>query len=253
MASNRAFLGTCVLIFAASASATIHGCLSMPGMTGMPMAWLPMCGQGWAGLAASFASMWTVMMVAMMLPSLMPMSMGYRRAMNLASQARLDWLTSLVGAGYFSVWGGLGVIVFPACVAMALVQIRLPVIAQAIPIVAGVVVTAAGALQFTAWKARHLTCCRSARCSGHASLARTMAAWRHGLKLGLGCVQCCAGQTATLLVLGVMDLRVMAMATAAITAERLDPSGHRIARVIGVIMTAAGAVLIMHEAWGAVR
>jgi len=45
----------------------------------------------------------------------------------------------------------------------------------------------------------------------------------------------------------------MAMATAAITAERLDPSGHRIARVIGVIMMAAGAVLIMHEAWGAVR
>lgn len=249
MASDRPFLGTCVLIFAASAMATIHGSLSMPGMAGMPMAWLPMCGQGWPGLAASFVSMWTVMMVAMMLPSLVPMLMGYRRAISIAGQARMDWLTSVAGAGYFSVWALLGVIVFAACVAMALVQIRLPAMTRVIPIAAGVVVMAAGALQFTAWKFRRLACCRCAPCSHHASPIRTVAAWRHGLKLGLGCIQCCAEQTATLLVLGVMDLRVMAVVTAAITAERLAPAGNRIAKGIGAVMVAVGAMLIVREAW----
>ncbi|WP_250623148.1 DUF2182 domain-containing protein [Pinirhizobacter soli] len=261
MASDRAFLGTCMLIFAASAAITIHGCFSMPGMARMPMpggwdmsmAWLPMCGQTWPGLAASFMFMWTVMMVVMMLPSLVPMLMGYRRATGTACQARIDWLTSVVGAGYFSVWVVLGVAVFSVCAAMAVAQARLPAVAQAVPAAGGVVVMVGGALQFTAWKARRLACCRCVPCSHHASLAHTVAAWRHGLRLGLGCIQCCAGQTATLLVLGVMDIRVMAVVTAAITAERLAPTGHRVARVVGTIMLAAGAMLIMRAAWLALR
>jgi predicted metal-binding membrane protein len=261
MASDRAFLGTCVLIFTASAAAAIHGCLSMSGMAQMPMpggwamsmAWLPMCGQSWLGLAASFISMWTVMMVAMMLPSLIPMLMAYRSALGTACKARIDWLAWVVSAGYFSIWLVLGVVVFPACAAMALAQTWWPAMARAVPIAAGMVVMAAGALQFTAWKARRLACCRCAPCSHHASPARTTTAWRHGLKLGLGCVQCCAGQTAALLVLGAMDLCVMATVTAAITAERLAPAGHRVARGVGAIMVGAGVMLIMHGAWLMVR
>lgn len=255
MASDRAFLGTCMLIFAASAAVTIHACLSMPGMARMPMpggwamsmAWLPMCGQTWPGLAASFMSMWTVMMVAMMLPSLIPMLMGYRRATGVARQARIDWLTSVVGAGYFSIWVVLGVAVFPLCAAMAVAQTRLPAMAQAVPVAGGVVVVAAGALQFTAWKARRLACCRYS--PSNASSARTLAAWRHGLQLGFRCTQCCAGQTAALLVLGVMDLRVMATVTAAITAERLARAGNRVARGVGAIMVGVGVTLIMRGAW----
>ena len=195
--------------------------------------------------------MWTVMMVAMMLPSLIPMLMGYRRATGIASQARVDWLTSVVGAGYFSVWAVLGVAVFPVCVAMAAVQTRLPTLGPVVPVASGVVVMVAGALQFTAWKARRLACCRFA--PSNASPAGTLAAWRHGLQLGLRCTQCCAGQTATLLVLGVMDLRVMATVTAAITAERLAPAGNRIARGVGAIMVGVGVMLIMRGAWLAVR
>jgi predicted metal-binding membrane protein len=49
---------------------------------------------------------------------------------------------------------------------------------------------------------------------------------------------------AILLVLGVMDLRAMAVVTAAITIERLTPAGDRIARAIGVIVVGAGIFLI---------
>jgi predicted metal-binding membrane protein len=41
-----------------------------------------------------------------------------------------------------------------------------------------------------------------------------------------------------------MDLRAMAVVTAAITAERLAPAGDRVARVIGAIVVATGLVLV---------
>jgi hypothetical protein len=41
-----------------------------------------------------------------------------------------------------------------------------------------------------------------------------------------------------------MDLSLMAVVTAAITAERLAPAGARVARAIGVVGIATGALLI---------
>ena len=73
-------------------------------------------------------------------------------------------------------------------------------------------------------------------------------AWRHGMRLGLHCSCCSAGLTAILLVIGVMDLRVMAVVTAAITAERLAPAGERVARAIGVVVVGAGLFLIARAA-----
>ncbi|HEY7059531.1 MAG TPA: DUF2182 domain-containing protein, partial [Vicinamibacterales bacterium] len=58
------------------------------------------------------------------------------------------------------------------------------------------------------------------------------------------CSACCAGLTAILLVLGMMDLRAMAVVTAAITLERLAPAGVPVARAIGGVAVAAGLVLI---------
>ena len=53
-----------------------------------------------------------------------------------------------------------------------------------------------------------------------------------------------AALSVLLLVLGVMDLRVMAVVTVAITAERIAPAGQRVARAIGVVVVATGLVLI---------
>jgi predicted metal-binding membrane protein len=49
---------------------------------------------------------------------------------------------------------------------------------------------------------------------------------------------------AILLVGGVMDLRVMAVVTTAITIERLAPDGERAARAIGVAFAVAGLLLV---------
>ena len=62
------------------------------------------------------------------------------------------------------------------------------------------------------------------------------------------CSHCCAGLMAILLVIGVMDLRAMAVVAAAITVERLAPAGERVARAIGAVVVGAGLVLIARAA-----
>jgi predicted metal-binding membrane protein len=192
--------------------------------------------------------MWVVMMVAMMLPSLMPMLWRYRQAVCRTGETRLDRLTALVGVGYFSVWTVLGMAAFAMGVALASVEMKLPALARAVPVAAGVVILIAGALQVSAWKAHHLACCRKAPGCGCAFSVDAGAAWRHGVRLGVHCSYCCASLTAILLVIGVMDLRAMAVVTGAITAERLAPAGERVARGIGAVVIGAGLILIARAA-----
>ncbi len=211
-ASDRVFFGVSALIFAASAAATIVWGASMSAMREMPMpggwtmsmAWMRMPDETWPGAAASFLGMWVVMMAAMMLPSLAPMLWRYRQAVGRAGETRLGRLTALPGVGYFFVWTVFGLAVFPLGVALAAIEMQRPALARAVPISVGVVVLIAGALQFTAWKAQHLACCREAPGRGDTLPADAGTAWRHGLRLGLHCSCCCAGLIAILLVIGVM-------------------------------------------------
>jgi hypothetical protein len=60
-----------------------------------------------------------VMMVAMMLPSLVPMLWRYRHAVGRRGETRLGRLTALVGVGYFFVWTAFGMAAFPLGAALA--------------------------------------------------------------------------------------------------------------------------------------
>ena len=258
MASDRAFLGVSVLLFASSATLTIVWCASMaaigemamPGGWTMSMAWMRVPGQTWPGAALSFLGMWVVMMVTMMLPSLVPMLWRYRQAVAATGAAHLDRLTALVGLGYFFVWTLFGMAVFPVGTALAALEMEQPPLALAVPLAVGVVVLIAGALQLTSWKAHHLACYREAPGLGCASPTDAGTAWRHGLHLGLHCSASSGGLTAILLVIGVMDLSAMAVVTAAITVERLAPGGDRVARVIGAVTVVAGLLLIARAGLG---
>jgi predicted metal-binding membrane protein len=222
--------------------------MPMPGGWTMSMAWMRMTGQTWPGVAASFLGMWVVMMLAMMLPSLVPMLWRYRQAVGRTGETRLGRLTALVGVGYFFVWTVFGMAAFLLGVALAAVEMQLPALARAVPIAAGVVVLIAGALHLTAWKARRLACCQEVPTHNRALPADAGTAWRHGLRLGLHCSYCCANLMAILLVIGVMDLRAMVVVTAAITVERLAPAGERVARAIGTVAVGAGLLLIAQAA-----
>ena len=284
------FFGIAALFFAACTSGTILACTSMsdmgeiamPGGWTMSMLWMRMPGETWLNAGAAFLGMWTVMMAAMMLPSLAPLLWRSVESLGLIAEGCVAGATGqqrgvrrdpgrlamLVAAGYFSVWIALGAAVFLLGVALAKVSMGQPEFARAVPVAIGLVVLTAGALQFTSWKARHLALCRRLPCSwqvsnssavscgqaiaggvavriGSAFPKRLSTALRCGLRLGIHCTLCSAGSTAVLLALGLMDLRVMAAVTVAITVERLGPAAARIAHAIGAATLVAGLVLII--------
>ena len=249
-ASTQTFFSVSTLLFIASVAVTIIWGISMSAMDGMPMpgGWTMsmtwMTGTNWFGPAVSFLGMWIVMMIAMMMPSLVPMLWRYRQAAEATSNTRLGWLTVLAGVGYFFVWTIFGIAIFPIGVVLATAEMQLPPLSHAVPLAIGLIFVVAGGLQFTKWKARHLACCRVSPGCGHGLPATSATAWRQGVRFGLDCAQCCFGLMIILLVVGVMDLRAMAVVAVAITIERLLPAGERIARITGVVAIAAGLFLI---------
>jgi predicted metal-binding membrane protein len=251
---SRSFLGVSALLFVACAGVTVTWCSSMSDMGGMPMpggwtmsmTWMRMPGQSWPGAAASFVGMWVVMMVAMMLPSLVPTLWRYRQAAS-SSVPRLNLLTSLVGLGYFSVWTLLGIAAFPLGVALATAEMQHPSLARAIPLTGSAVVLVAGLVQFTSWKARQLACCRDLSICPCGAPTKAASALKYGFRLGTSCTYCCGGLTAILLVTDVMNLRAMIVLTAAITLERLLPSGMRVAHAIGVVTVSVGLGLCFYN------
>lgn len=151
----------------------------------------------------SFLGMWSVMVAAMMTPSLIPALRRYRDAVRGAGERRVGLSVAVASVGYFFVWSALGPLAFP----VDALRERLT------PAMVALLLSIAGAFQLTAWRRRHLTACRR-------TPEDTRGALRYGLCLGIHCVCSCAGWTMIALLLGVMDLRVMAVATAVITLER---------------------------------
>lgn len=250
-AGRQIFFTLMALVFVACAAVTIMWCASMSAMRDMPMpggwsvsmTWLPMCGQRWTRVAASFIGMWIVMMIAMMLPSFAPVLWRYHEAISCNGAKRAAWSTLRVGVGYFFAWAIAGVIVFASGVTLMVLSLRFALLSRALPLAAGVAVLAAGLLQLTAWKARYLASCRTL-----SAKAQTPTALRTGMHFGVHCILSCVPLTVALLIYGVMDWHVMMLVTAAITAERLAPRGARIATATGVCMIASSLPMLARAA-----
>ena len=253
---RRAFGAALVAVFAAAAMATLAQHASMDAMGGEPMpggwmlssAWLRPCGWGAGRAFAAFAGMWGAMTVTMMLPVLAPTLWRYRQRVGQLGAARSTWLVVVAGAGYFAVWMALGAVTFALGGALTAAAARLPALARAMPFAAGAVVLGAGVLQFSAWKARRLACCRHAAAGPRRSRSDAGAAWRHGVRTATRCGACCGNLMAIALAAGMMDLRVMAAMTVAIAAERLAPAGERVARLVGGIAIGGGLAMIARAA-----
>ncbi|WP_246683573.1 DUF2182 domain-containing protein [Labrys sp. KNU-23] len=87
-------------------------------------------------------------------------------------------------------------------------------------------------------------CWRGTPENGTGRLAPTPAALPGGLRLGTHCSLNSAGLTTILLATGLMDLRIMAAVTMAMTFERLAPNGTLAARLIGGATSVSALILI---------
>ena len=195
---------------------------------------------------ALFFALLLVMMVAMMLPSAMPMILAYRgltrlEAGQIVRPADALGTFAFVGA-YFLVWGAFGVAALFALMALGILG---PWTGVAVLIPAGTLV-AAGAWQVTRTKAVCLKHCTSPMgFVMHHWRSGRVGAWRMGLRHSLYCVGCCWLFMIVLFVAGSMSLVWMGGLSIAILTEKLGVRTAFFSRMIGLVLLGLGALVAL--------
>jgi predicted metal-binding membrane protein len=249
-ASERATYVAVLAVFVVAAALTIFftqsmsGGMRMPGNWTMSMMWMGMPGQTWITAALAFVGMWLAMMVAMMLPSALPMLLLYRRVAAFRGESRLSVLMLAVGSGYFLVWTLFGVLAYAGGKSISGAVMTWSVLSRIVPLAAGVALVLAGIYQLTPWKSACLKHCRDPLLLVADHLH---GGWRGALRLGIHhgmfCAACCWGLMLIQLVLGTMNLAVMALVAVIIALEKVLPRGEVVARVVGYAAVLSGAGL----------
>ena len=245
-----------ILAFLVSTTLAVWFCRSMsegmemPGGWSMSMMWMPMPGQGWLAAAGMFLAMWLAMMVAMMLPSVLPTIVIYRRVLQLRHEPQIGLATSFMALGYFLVWLAFGAAAFALGVVAASGAMRWEAASRAVPALSGLILIICGLFQFTKWKMSCLRHCRdplhfvATHLEGVPVRRRCAGSWRFGVHHGALCAGCCWGLMLAQLVLGMMNLTLMAVLAAVIALEKLAPRGIWIARAAGAASITGGFLLI---------
>jgi predicted metal-binding membrane protein len=171
----------------------------------------------------AFLFAWTVMMVAMMLPSAAPLVLVY------GPRGR----TMLV-LGYLLVWAAIGVPVYAIAKAVDLMMVPSGAVAT--------VLAVAGVYQFTPLKDVCLRACRSPL--DFIAVRWVRGALRLGVAHGSYCVGCCWALMAVLVGAAAMSLWVAALIAVLVFAEKVLPAGQWTARTAGFALIAA-AILVL--------
>jgi predicted metal-binding membrane protein len=178
---------------------------------------------------AEFAGIWTLMMAAMMLPSVVPFASLYVRTIRGRRPLRLAALV----AGYLAVWCAAAVPAFGLAWVADRVIDGHPGAATALAVG---IFAACGVYQLTPIKDRCLARCRSPigfvfKFASYRGPARDV---RVGLSHGGFCLACCWSLMALLIAFGLMNVLAMIVLTAFVLAEKLGPWPRRTSQVLGV-------------------
>ncbi len=191
--------------------------------------------------------MWSIMMVAMMVPSVTPMVMMFT---TVNRKRRESDRTDLVPVGVFVSGYLIAWMAFSAAAAVAQWTLHAaalvsPMMTSSSTILGGALLIAGGIYQWTPLKYACLIHCRT-------PMSFLMTSWRPGrtgaLVMGLHhgsfCVGCCWVLMALLFVAGVMNVLWVAAIAAFVFIEKVAPRGDLLGRVAGVLLVAAGAWVI---------
>jgi predicted metal-binding membrane protein len=191
--------------------------------------------------------MWTLMMVAMMLPSAAPMILLYARvAGGTRTQGGALAPTLLFAAVYVAVWTGFSGLAAAAQTGLVSAGVLSATrLAIGDGRIAGALLVAAALYQLTPLKRACLGKCRS-------PLAFVTQHWRPGwfgaTRLGLlhatYCVGCCWALMALLFAGGVMNLAWVAVLALVVLVEKVAPIGERGAWAMGAVAGSLGIAMI---------
>jgi predicted metal-binding membrane protein len=223
------------------------GPIEMTAMAGMdgwlmrPAVWVP-------AYAVLIFAMWWVMMVAMMLPSTLPMLLLFSRVNRGDKTAGAPLAsTALFATGYLLVWGGFSAVATTLQWGLESARLLSPMMATTNHwLGAGILVTA-GLWQLTPLKAVCLHHCRT-------PLGFLIGNWRDGwfgslcmgLEHGAYCLGCCWFLMSLLFFGGVMNLYWISGLAVFVLLEKWIPLGHWFGRLAGIALVVCGAMLAIH-------
>jgi predicted metal-binding membrane protein len=202
----------------------------------------------WAALGL-FLLAWQLMIVAMMLPTSLPLIGLFSRAS--ANQPRPQRAKATFLGGYAAVWTGFGAAAFLGDLGIHRLVERSAWLASRPALMGGAVLVVAGAFQFSRLKDRCLMVCRHPAGYLRQHYRRgTGAAFRLGAGHGLFCVGCCWALMLVAFAAGVASLWWMAALTAAMVFEKTGRQGQRGVRPIGLGLLALGILMLASPAAG---
>ena len=195
-----------------------------------------------------FLLAWQVMVVAMMLPSSLPMVRLFRVASARTDQHRATMAAFL--GGYLGVWGGFGALAFAQDIGIHRLVDHTPWLAQRPSLIGAAALALAGSFQFSALKDRCLTECRHPAAYLLQHYRRGVG---NGFRLGFGhgmfCLGCCWALMLLMFAAGVAQLWWMAALTALMVYEKVGRDGDRVTPFVGAALLALAALLVIHPAW----
>jgi predicted metal-binding membrane protein len=219
--------------------------MAMPGMD-MPGMVMPETQENSAVAVFLLFVMWAVMMVAMMVPSAAPMILTFLSVNQRRRESRRPFTpVGFFIAGYLAVWTLYAAIAAIAQWELHKASLVSSMMVASSPAFSGGLLIAAGVFQWTPLKHACLKGCRS-------PLTFLMSEWREGstgaltmgLRHGAYCVGCCWVLMALLFVAGVMNLLWVAVIALFVLAEKILPKGQLVGRLAGIVLFAAGAVIL---------
>ena len=195
-----------------------------------------------------FLLAWQVMVVAMMLPSSLPMVRLFRVASARTEQPGAT-MTAFLG-GYLGVWAGFGALAFAQDIGIHRLVDHTPWLAEHSWLIGGAALALAGSFQFSALKDRCLTECRH---PGAYLLQHYRRGVGNGFRLGFGhglfCLGCCWALMLLMFAAGVAQLWWMAALTAVMVYEKIGRAGERVTPFVGVALLTLAALVVIHPAW----
>lgn len=227
-------------------------------MNGMPMpatqhmgmdAMLAPAFKPWTGMHFIFMlMMWTVMMVGMMTPSVVPMILIYARVgRQAAAQGKPLAATGFFAGGYLLAWAVFSVFATIGQWLLERAALLTPAATTNSALLGGLVLIAAGLFQWTPLKAACLKHCRAPLLfiQHHGGFRRDrLGSLSIGFQHGVYCVGCCWALMAVLFVGGVMNIIWIAILTIFVLLEKLIPAGGATSRFAGLGLVTWGAWLL---------
>jgi len=248
-----AHMGIAEVAAAATAEGAMAG-MHMPGgsgtMAGMDMgAAVEPAFRAWS--VADFAfmfTMWAVMMVGMMTPSVAPMVLLYAAVgRNAGASGRPLAATGWFVAGYLSAWIAFSLAATGAQWTLTRLALLTPMRESASGIFGGIVLIVAGLYQWSPLKDICLRQCQTPLgflMSRGGFRSDPFAALQLGAEHGAYCVGCCWVLMTLLFVGGIMNVLWIAGLTILILLEKVVPMGRLIPRVAGAVIATGGVFLL---------